>query len=135
MRIDGGCHCGEITYEAEIDPEQVSICHCTDCQTLGGGAFRVGAVALDGTLKFLGGRPKTYVKTAESGTPREQAFCAACGSQIYSSSAGDAEPKAYRLRVGSIRQRDRLTPKVQIWRRSAQSWVDGIGSIRQVDTQ
>ena len=135
MKIDGACHCGEITYEAEVDPDQVSICHCTDCQTLGGGAFRVGAVALDGTLRFLGGRPKTYVKIAQSGTPREQAFCANCGSQIYSSSAGDQQPKSYRLRVGTIRQRDRLSPKVQIWHRSAQSWVDDIGSIRSVETQ
>jgi len=43
MKIDGGCLCGHITYEAEIDPAQVSICHCTDCQTLSGSAFRIGA--------------------------------------------------------------------------------------------
>ena len=33
MKIDGACHCGNITYSAEIDPENVGICHCTDCQT------------------------------------------------------------------------------------------------------
>ena len=33
MRIDGACHCGAITVEGEADPEQVVICHCTDCQT------------------------------------------------------------------------------------------------------
>lgn len=27
MKIDGGCHCGAITYEAEVDPEKTSICH------------------------------------------------------------------------------------------------------------
>jgi Uncharacterized conserved protein len=32
MRIDGRCHCGYLSFEAEADPEQVSICHCTDCQ-------------------------------------------------------------------------------------------------------
>ena len=36
MKIDGGCHCGFITYEAEADPEQTTICHCTDCQMLTG---------------------------------------------------------------------------------------------------
>ena len=30
MKIDGACHCGLITYEAEIDAEQVEVCHCTD---------------------------------------------------------------------------------------------------------
>jgi hypothetical protein len=39
MKIDGRCHCGYITYEAEIDPEKVMICHCADCQTLSGSAF------------------------------------------------------------------------------------------------
>ena len=40
MHIDGGCHCGNISYEAEIDPEKVIVCHCTDCQELSGTAFR-----------------------------------------------------------------------------------------------
>jgi hypothetical protein len=34
MRVDGGCHCGKITYEADIDPDKAGLCHCTDCQTL-----------------------------------------------------------------------------------------------------
>ena len=34
MHVDGSCHCGDITYAAEIDPAKVIICHCTDCQTL-----------------------------------------------------------------------------------------------------
>ncbi len=38
MQIDGQCHCGHVAYEAEIDPEQVGICHCTDCQALTGSA-------------------------------------------------------------------------------------------------
>ena len=32
MKIDGGCHCGYIAYEAEADPANAMICHCTDCQ-------------------------------------------------------------------------------------------------------
>ena len=39
MKIDGACHCGSITYTAEIDPENVGLCHCTDCQTLSGQHF------------------------------------------------------------------------------------------------
>ena len=40
MKVTGRCHCGQISFEAEIDPTQVRICHCTDCQTLTGTAFR-----------------------------------------------------------------------------------------------
>ncbi|MEE9586606.1 MAG: GFA family protein, partial [Hyphomicrobiaceae bacterium] len=38
MKIDGSCHCGFIKYQAEVDPEGVYVCHCTDCQSISGGA-------------------------------------------------------------------------------------------------
>jgi hypothetical protein len=55
MRIDGRCHCGFITYEADIDPERVVICHCTDCQTLTGSAFRTAALTHEGGFRLLSG--------------------------------------------------------------------------------
>src|SRR5215472_5089048 len=69
MKIDGRCHCGEITFEAEVDPDALNICHCTDCQTLSGSAFRVNIPA-PGEHFVLHGTPKTYIKTAESGNKR-----------------------------------------------------------------
>ncbi len=74
MKIDGGCHCGYITYSAEIDPEDVGICHCTDCQTLTGTAFRTSVRATKEAF-HIDGQPKIYIKTAESGAKRAQAFC------------------------------------------------------------
>lgn len=41
VKVDGGYQYGSITFEAEIDPAAVAICHCTDCQRLSGTAFRV----------------------------------------------------------------------------------------------
>ena len=82
MKIDGGCHCGSITYEAELDPEKVVICHCSDCQTLSGTAFRTVGIVPRADFKLLSGAPKDYVKTAESGRQRVQAFCPECGSRF-----------------------------------------------------
>jgi len=45
MKFDGHCHCGRISFEAEVDPHAVTICHCTDCQTLTGAAFRANIAA------------------------------------------------------------------------------------------
>jgi len=28
VKIDGHCHCGEIAFEAEVDPNALTICHC-----------------------------------------------------------------------------------------------------------
>ena len=121
MHIDGGCHCGYIRYEAEVDPEKVSICHCTDCQTLTGTAYRVTVPAESGTFKLLGGKPKVYVKTAESGNKREQGFCPECGTPIYATSP--QEPRQYGIRVGTVRQRGALQPQKQSWFRSALGWA------------
>ena len=84
MRVDGGCHCGNITYVAEIDPDRVRICHCADCQNSTGSAYRVNVPAARDAFELRGGKPRIYVKTAESGSRRAQGFCPECGTPIYS---------------------------------------------------
>jgi len=132
MKIAGGCHCGAITYEAEIDAKMVVICHCTDCQTLSGSAFRVVVPAKREGFK-LTGEPKIYVKTGESGRKRTQAFCSNCGTPMYS--ADVTNPQVFNIRVGTIRQRADLQPKVQIWCRSALSWTMNLEPIAQIQKQ
>lgn len=127
MKVHGRCHCGEIVYEAEIDPSQVSICHCTDCQTLTATAYRVSVPAKADDLHFFKGPPKIYVKTAESGRQRAQAFCGTCGTPIYSS---DIEaPALFNLRTGALAERAELKPSRQIWCRSALDWVGELGGM------
>jgi hypothetical protein len=127
MKIDGACHCGNITYTAEIDPESVGICHCTDCQTLSGSAFRTSVRANKESF-HLKGKPKIYVKTAESGAKRAQAFCPDCGTSIYSAAVED--PQVFNIRLGTARQRTELRPKSQGWHRSALNWVADLQSIK-----
>lgn len=134
MKVDGGCHCGYVTYEAEIDPEKVMICHCTDCQTLSGSAFRTVVLTRPGTFRLLSGKPSIYVKKGESGTSRPQSFCPECGSPIYSTTIGDG-PMVHSLRLGTLRQRAELAPRLQIWHRSARSWLACLGDVPSVDTQ
>jgi len=134
MKIDGGCHCGFITFEAEIDPADVGVCHCTDCQSLSGTAFTTYVFAPRTGFRLLSGTPKIYYKTGSSGAKRAQAFCPECGSRIYASAAV-AEPERYNLRLGTIRQRHELRPQVQIWCRSALDWVMDLSSVKQVPRQ
>ena len=125
MKIEGACHCGLIAYEAEIDPATVTICHCTDCQTLSASAFRTLVPARKEVFKILSGEARKYVKTAESGNKSVQSFCGECGSGIYSSAAVK-DPPVFMIRVGTIRQRAELSPKSQMWCRSALDWVSGV---------
>lgn len=134
MKIDGGCHCGSIHYEAEVDPAKVVICHCTDCQTLSGSAFRTVVPTIEGTFTLLSGTPKVYVKVGESGNRRELTFCPDCGTPIYSALAGEGA-KVLALRVGAIRQRDQLIPREQYWFRSSQAWLNDLPAIGRRDKQ
>ena len=129
MKVDGSCHCGAITFEAEVDPAGSRICHCTDCQTMSGSAFRTVVPVAEADFKILTGEPKAYIKTAESGNRRIQGFCGDCGTALFATSADGEGPKTYGLRLGSISQRDQLPPKAQIWTRSAQPWLATLGSV------
>ena len=126
MKIDGHCHCGRISFEAEVDPTSVTICHCTDCQRLTGSAFRANIVAPAAQF-VLRGTPRSYVKTAESGNQRRHAFCGDCGTPIYACAMED--PQSYSLRIGTITQRADFTPRRQIWRRSALAWVNTLTAV------
>jgi hypothetical protein len=133
MKVEGRCHCGQITFEAQIDPEAVRICHCTDCQTLTGSAYRVNVQTPADSFVLLSGQPKIYVKTAESGNQRAHAFCANCGTPIYAAAPQDTT--TYGLRVGTLKERAQLRPSRQIWFRSAQAWVTNIQNVPQVERQ
>ena len=128
MKIDGRCHCGDVTFEADVDPETTSICHCTDCQTMSGGPLRAVVTARLGTFVLKSGKPTEYRKTADSGNVRVLAFCPRCGSALYSTSIGDG-PKVYNVRVGALSQRNQLIPHRQIFVRSQQGWVNNLGAM------
>jgi hypothetical protein len=135
MKIDGGCSCGAIKIEGEADPEKTQICHCTDCQTSTGTAFRVSIPVPGATFKMTG-QPTIYVKTtADSGKPRVQAFCGSCASPIYSTTPGEGVQPSYTVRVGILRQRDQLTPRRQNWFRSARSWVLNLDAVPKNEKQ
>ena len=132
MKVDGSCHCGSVTYEAEINPDHVVICHCTDCQTFSSAPYRVSVFGVPSESFRLEGAPKTYVKTGGSGRKVLVAFCGDCGSALYSTS----DERNFNLRIGAIKQRDKLIPKAQGFCGSGMPWatnIDGIHKIPEPD--
>ena len=129
LNIDGGCHCGKIRYEANVDTDNVVICHCTDCQAFSGAPYRVSVIVKAENF-HLTGEPKAYIKTTgDSGIPRRVAFCPNCGSALYSTTV--ETPTRYNLRIGGVTQRAQLVPKLQGFCRSAQPWAMDIRDIPQ----
>lgn len=126
MQISGKCHCGAISFTALVDPGKVMVCHCADCQQFSGAPFRAVLPAPAAGV-VMSGEPKRYVKVAESGNRRVQAFCAECGTQLY---ASDVEnPQVLNLRLGCITERAQLVPSVQVWGESAMPWLAQLPSV------
>lgn len=134
MKVNGRCHCGAITYEAQVEPNTINICHCRDCQTLTGSAFRANIQAPASTFNLLSGTPRRYIKTAESGAKRVHAFCEACGSPVYS--CDPQSPKSYSLRIGALEQSEDLgRPVRQIWTKRRFSWLPKLEGVQDIPGQ
>ena len=129
MQIHGSCHCGRIQYDAVVNPEQTTICHCTDCQQLTGSAYRVSVPAQEGSFRLVVGQPAIYIKVGDNGAQRAQAFCPNCGSPLYTYAVDD--PAIYGLRVGCIAEREALVPAVQKWCRSALKWTQSLAGMQK----
>ncbi len=119
MHIDGACHCGSISFTAEIDPRGVTICHCADCQITSGAPFRTVVEAPIGQFK-LTGEPRRYSVT-QSGIRIDQAFCPQCGTPLFA--AVPENPASVVIRLGCVTQRAQLRPFAEIWRQLALPWL------------
>jgi hypothetical protein len=134
MKVEGQCHCGAITYEAEVEPDTIAICHCLDCQRLSGSAFRANVPAPADGFRILTGKPRQYVKTADSGAKRVHAFCEICGSPVYSCAIEN--PRTYTLRVGALNERQELgRPTQQIWTKRRLPWIPKLKGVSETEGQ
>ena len=119
IQVNGTCHCGNIEIEAKIKLSEVRACHCTDCQKMSGAPLRAIAVGPAEKVKIKG-IPKEYIKIADSGNKRIQAFCPECGSQLF---ATDMKKTLYNLRTGFLEQKNELKPKTHVFTQSSMSWI------------
>ena len=131
MKINGACLCGDISWEATIDPALVGVCHCTDCQTVGGSAFQFTTRVARENFALLTGELTAYIKTAESGNPRAMSFCGRCATMIHTGNTD--ETGLLSLRLGGCEQKHELTPQFQIWCQSSMKWTSVESGIKLED--
>ena len=100
---------------------------------MSGSLFRANIMATEGTFRLLRGTPKLYIKKADSGTLRAQAFCPDCGTGLYSTQPEN--PTTYTLRVGTIAQRASFRARQQIWCRAELPWTADVPELERRDGQ
>jgi len=80
--------CGAVRYELSAPPEYAGYCHCTRCQRRSGGGASLSARAQPGSFRVVQGAE--LVKAYRPADGFEKAFCAECGSGLFSRNPGDA---------------------------------------------
>ena len=75
QQITGGCLCGEVRYNANVEPAFIGLCHCRNCQKESGSAFAIvvgvpqAALSLQGELRTFTTRA-TAARQCSAGSAR-----------------------------------------------------------------
>ena len=117
----GGCLCGAIRYRVSAPITKLIVCHCTDCQKASGTGASVNGFVPSENFEILKGEPKIFSKVVDSGNTLHRAYCADCGSPIYS--RRDNTPQTTGLKVGTLDEPLGMEVAMNIWTRSARPWM------------
>jgi len=113
----GGCCCGDLRYEAEGEPVDLTNCHCTICRRASGAPFVAWFTVPRARLRFVRGTPRHF--RSSSGATR--GFCGRCGSQL--TFASDAAPDEIDVTTCTLDDPEALPPQDHTFVRSRLSWV------------
>ena len=111
----GGCHCGAVTFTIGGPIRDVTVCHCSICRNLHGGAATYSQCrAAD--LAIAGGALRWY----SSGVGSEYGFCRECGSSLFWRRNADEVS----FSAGALRGEHGIRTTHHIWVGSAGGYED-----------
>lgn len=76
-KMTGGCACGKVRYEAEIENEDAYLCHCRMCQRATGSISIAFKNVPQSKVNWLSG-PDWY----DSSPIARRSFCTSCGTSL-----------------------------------------------------
>ena len=118
--IEGGCACGKVRFKVTAPFMGMAVCHCTDCQKASGGAAVYVAIAAKDSVVVTQGSPKVYASPGDSGQDVGRAFCADCGTPLYSLLG--PELPITPVKVGALDDASALSPSMHLYTDSAPAW-------------
>ena len=89
--------CGGVRFEVLAPLDRAVYCHCTRCQRRTGTAAAASAFVAPGQLRVLEG--EELIRRWQPPEGFAKAFCATCGSHLFTYRAGEDEPAGVRLGV------------------------------------
>ena len=100
----------------EIDPGEILICHCTDCQRHSGSAFAMSMPGTTTAFHIAKGAPKPW-RHESRGAEGTSWFCDDCGGRIYGER--NTRPNSVNVRAGTLDDTTWLRPAAHLFMRSA----------------
>jgi hypothetical protein len=114
----GGCICGAIRYECDVEPIMMFKCHCRDCQHVSGGGYVPVLLFPRNGLRITKGSLKLHVTESMRGGEHQRGFCTSCGSRI----SGGMSASAIGIAAGSLDDPSLFQPTMDIHTADAQAW-------------
>ncbi len=111
MKLEGGCYCGQVRYEAQGEPMMQAQCHCRECQYLTGGQVNTFIAMPIPGFRYTKGQPRSFTRPDLEGAVTRE-FCGNCGTQL------TTRPPAFPaviVKVGSLDDPSVFSPQVAIF--------------------
>lgn len=122
VSFDGACTCGAVRYRMTSKPLFVHCCHCSWCQRETGSAFALNAMIESDRMVLLQGEPEVINTPSNSGKGQKIARCPSCRIALWSHYAGAGDAVRF-VRVGTLKEPDRLPPDIHIFTSTKLPWV------------
>jgi len=120
-KMTGGCACGRIRFEAEIDSDEAYLCHCRMCQRASGNVSLAMKNVPQADVRWSKD-PDWYRSSAIA----QRAFCAACGTSL--GFRYDKDTDQMDLTVAAFDDPARFTPTSHFGTESLhEAWLDTTG--------
>ena len=115
----GGCACGAVRFKITAALLGTGACHCTDCQKASGGAANYVALAPASAFEVTKGQPRVFDSKGDSGADVGRAFCADCGTPLWSTRPDMPFLPVY---VAAFDDATDLAPQMHLYVSSAPKW-------------
>ena len=119
VKLKGGCLCGSVRYEADIEPQFSIQCCCRQCQKITG-TGHASQFALPKMQVTFTGEPKIYRMSADSGNVVSSAFCSNCGNPMFKASSG--YPDTLFFHAATLDDPSLFQPQAVVWSKGKQPW-------------
>ena len=114
----GSCLCGQVVYSIEKLSSAPRHCSCSICRKAHAAAFNTSASVKRDDFRWLQGQ--ALLSSFESSPGKHRYFCRVCGSPLIAQRDGS---ETIALRVATLDEDPKETPKAHIWVSSEVPWL------------